>query len=686
MSRVVPTARLRNIGIMAHIDAGKTTTTERVLYYTGRVRRMGEVHEGSTTTDWMPEEQERGITITAASISCHWTSTRGGDAHQINVIDTPGHVDFTVEVERSVRVLDGAVVVLCAQRGVEPQTEAVWRQADRYGVPRVVFVNKLDRVGADLEEVLVQVRARLGARPVLLQVPIGVGEEFAGLVDLISQQALYYDDTSLGARWEVDGVPEEMVDEVELAREELLELLGELDECFLLAYLEERATEEEIRASLRRLTVSGEVVPVLCGSSLHNIGVQPLLDAVLDYLPSPEEARALEARLLGGESLSLGVEGPFVGLAFKVMGDAQEGPLTWLRVYAGELRVGDQVLNSGRGCRERVSGLVRMHANDREEIGVVRAGDIAAVQGLRWTRTGDTLCDERREVRLASIPFPEPVVEIRIEPQTEGDGERLTAALQALALEDPSFQVRQAEESGETLIAGMGELHLEIIASRLRREFRVEARVGRPQVAYREMLEGPGRGEGRFTRQVGGRGMYGHAILALEPLSPGSGLEYVVLVGEEEVPRAYAEAVGEGVREAARRGVRAGYPLVDLRVSLVGGSCVLVDASESAYRLAGAEALRAGALEGGVLVMEPLMVLEVIAPSENVGEVIGALTGRRGRVQELSQRGGFQVLRGEAPLGEMFGYATRLRSMTQGRGTYSMQFSRYSAVPKGPLM
>jgi len=678
MARQVSLGETRNIGIMAHIDAGKTTTTERILYYTGVSHRMGEVHDGAATMDYMEQEQERGITITSAATTCFWRE------HRINLIDTPGHVDFTVEVERSLRVLDGAIVLFCAVGGVEPQSETVWRQADKYHVPRVAFVNKMDRTGADFERVLDMMRARLGARPIALQYPVGSEERFSGVVDLVRLRALLWDGEGLGAEWREADVPEELRVRCTELRERLVEAACEQDDELLELYLAGRPLPaERIRAALRRGTVSLSFIPVLCGASFKNKGVQPLLDAVVDLLPSPLEVPPIEGVVpQSGERSRRGaaVEEPFAALAFKILTDPFVGQLTFFRVYSGRLAAGGTVLNPGRGRRERVGRLLQMHADKREEIKEVRAGDIAAAVGLRDCLTGDTLCDPAHPIVLESIEFPEPVIAIAIEPRSKVDEDKLGGALHKLQQEDPTFKVRIDEESGQTLISGMGELHLEIIVDRLKREFGVEANIGRPQVAYRETLRTPARGEGRFIRQSGGRGQYGHVWLEVEPAERGAGFAFENAVVGGTVPKEFVPAVRKGVEEALSKGVLGGYPLVDVRVRLVDGSYHEVDSSEMSFKIAGSLAVREAALRARPQLLEPLMSLEVVVPEEHLGEVIGDLNARRGRVEGFEERGACKAVRALVPLAQMFGYATALRSLSQGRATFSMQFSRYEGV------
>ncbi|MCS7235373.1 MAG: elongation factor G [Armatimonadetes bacterium] len=674
----VPLERIRNIGIVAHIDAGKTTTTERILFYTGRVHRLGEVDEGSATMDWMVQERERGITITSAATTCFWRD------HRINIIDTPGHVDFTIEVERSLRVLDGAVVILSAVEGVQPQSETVWRQADRYHVPRILYVNKMDRVGADFLRVVEMVRERLGAPAVPVQLPVGAEDSFEGVVDLVRMRSILYLD-DLGTRSSETAIPPEMVDLVNAYRERLLEAAAECDDTVMLRYLEGQPLPEgDLKRAIRRGTLSGKLVPVLAGSSFRNKGVQPLLDAVVDYLPSPLDigaVRGTNPRTGEVEERPVDEQAPFCALAFKIMTDPYVGKLTYFRVYSGTLRAGSYVFNATRGVRERVSRILLMHANHREDIREATAGNVVAAVGLRETTTGDTLCDESAPLVLEPIQFPEPVISVAVEPKTKADSDRLSAALAKLAEEDPSFRVRYDPETGQTLISGMGELHLEIITDRLVREFRVEAHVGRPQVAYKETLRQPARGEGRFIRQTGGRGQYGHAVVDVEPLPRGGGFEFVDRITGGVIPKEFIKPVEEGVREAMESGVLAGYPVVDVRVTLVDGSYHEVDSSELAFKIAGSLAFKDAAQKAKPVLLEPVMKVEVTTPEAYMGDVLADLNARRGRIQAMEQRQGLRVITALVPLAEMFGYATDLRSRTQGRAVYTMEFSHYEEVP-----
>lgn len=680
MPREYPLEKTRNIGIMAHIDAGKTTTTERILFYTGKVHKMGEVHDGAATMDWMVQEQERGITITSAATTCFWKG------HRINIIDTPGHVDFTVEVERSLRVLDGSVAIFCAVGGVEPQSETVWRQADRYGVPRIAFVNKMDRIGADFYRVVDMIRERLGARPVPIQLPIGVEDSFVGVVDLIANKAIIYVD-DLGTRSDVTEIPDDLKEKAAEYREKVIEAAAEMDEELMIKYLEgEELTEEEIKRGLRKGTLENKIVPVLCGSAFKNKGVQPLLDAVVDYLPSPLDIPAIKGINpdTGEEDYrKVSDDEPFSALAFKIMADPYVGKLTFFRVYSGHLSAGSYVYNSTKGKKERIGRILRMHANHREEVGEVWTGDIAAAVGLKETTTGDTLCDEKKPIVLESMTFPDPVINVAIEPKTKADQEKMSLALQRLAEEDPTFRMWTDPETGQTIIAGMGELHLEIIVDRLMREFKVEANVGRPQVAYKETIRKSVKSEGKFIRQTGGRGQYGHVWLELEPLPRGAGYEFVNKIVGGVVPKEYIPAVDAGVREAMENGVLAGYPVVDVKVTIFDGSYHEVDSSEMAFKIAASQAFKQGALKADPVLLEPIMKVEVVVPEEYMGDVIGDLNSRRGRIEGMEPRpGGVQAIRAYVPLAEMFGYATDLRSRTQGRGTYMMQFDHYEEVPK----
>jgi len=690
MARKVPLERTRNIGIMAHIDAGKTTTTERILFYTGRTHKLGEVHEGAATMDWMEQEQERGITITSAATTAFWKD------HRINIIDTPGHVDFTVEVERSLRVLDGAIAVFDAVAGVEPQSETVWRQADKYRVPRIAFINKMDRVGANFDASVQSMVDRLGARPVPVQLPLGAEADFQGVIDLITMRAIVWRD-ELGREWGEEDIPAEYLDRAQEARTQLIEAVAEYDDELMEDYLEERPIEpERLKADLRKATLDfhgGErppLTPVLCGAAFKNKGIQPLLDAVIDYLPSPLDIPPVSGVVPGSagddgeervEERPASDDAPFAALAFKVMSDPFVGKLTYFRVYSGTLQAGSKVLNATTGRTERIGRLLMMHANHREEQDEVYAGDIAAAVGLKQTSTGDTLCDPQHPIVLETMQFPEPVVHLSIEPKTKADQEKLSVGLSRLAEEDPTFRVRTDEETGQTVISGMGELHLEVIVDRLRREFNVDANVGRPQVAYRETIKGSAnRVEGKFIRQTGGAGQYGVVYIDIEP-APGEGFDFVNEVKGGAVPSEFIPAVEQGIEEAMASGVLAGYPVQDVRVRLVDGKSHEVDSSEMAFKIAGSLAFKDAAKRANPVLLEPIMSVEVVTPQEFVGDVIGDLSRRRGRVESQEQRGNAIAVRASVPLAEMFGYATDLRSMTQGRANYTMQFSRYEEVP-----
>jgi elongation factor G len=677
-----PLEKTRNIGIMAHIDAGKTTTTERILFYTGVTYKMGEVHDGAAVMDWMVQEQERGITITSAATTCFWRD------HRINIIDTPGHVDFTIEVERSLRVLDGAVAVFDAVAGVEPQSETVWRQADKYHVPRIAFINKMDRVGADFFMSVRSMVERLGAKPVPVQIPSGAEDKFQGPIDLVKMKAIVYDSEKLGASFREEEIPGELKTFALEWRDRMLEALADLDENIMEKYLGgEPIGEDEIRAALRKGTVSLAITPVLCGTAFRNKGVQQLLDAVVDYLPSPLEVRPVEGIEPGVNGGTPAVRKaadtePFSALAFKVAADPFVGQLTFIRVYSGVLEAGSYVYNSTKDVKERVGRLLKMHSNKREELKEVWAGDIAAVVGLKNTLTGDTLCDPKQPVILEAMEFPAPVISVAIEPKTKVDQEKLSQALQKLAQEDPSFSVSVNEETGQTLIAGMGELHLEIIVDRLLREFKVGANVGKPQVAYRETVRSSAKAEGKFIRQTGGRGQYGHVYVELSPLEPGGGFRFENKIVGGVVPREFIPAVQKGVQEALDSGIVAGYPVVDVKVSLYDGSYHEVDSSEMAFKIAGSMAFKEASKKAQPVLLEPVMSVEVVTPEDYMGDVIGDLNSRRGKIQTMDRRGSAQVIRALVPLSEMFGYATDLRSKTQGRATYTMQFSHYEEVPK----
>ena len=671
-------ARTRNIGIIAHIDAGKTTTTERILFYTGRVHRPGEVHEGAATMDWMVQERERGITITSAATTCSWKN------HTINIIDTPGHVDFTVEVERSLRVLDGGVVVFDAVAGVEPQSETVWRQADKYAVPRFCFVNKMDRTGASFERTLAMIVDRLKAKPAPIQLPIGAESDFKGVIDLIENKAILYHD-DLGQNTEVTDIPANLVEAAVEARHTLIELIAETDEEMMMRYLEdEEFTVDELRAGLRTATLKGLLVPVLCGSSLKNKGVQPMLDAIVYYLPSPQDVPPVEGinpKTDEEEIRTVEPGQPFSGLVFKIQADPHVGKLAYVRIYSGTLESGSYALNSTKGDRERIGRLLRMHANHREEVQSVGTGDIAAIIGLKGSFTGDTLCDPANPIVLESIVFPEPVISVSIEPKTRADQDKMGAALGRLAEEDPTFRVRSNEETGQTLIDGMGELHLEVIVDRLLREFRVDANVGRPQVAFKETITVPVRAEGKHVRQTGGAGQYGHAVVEFEPQERGVGYEFFDKIVGGSIPREFIAPVDQGIREAMVTGGQAGYPLVDIKATLVDGSYHDVDSKEIAYKIAGSLALKEAVRRGKSVILEPIMSVEVNTPEDFMGDVIGDLNSRRGQIQGMEMRAGAQVVKAFVPLAQMFGYATDLRSATQGRAVYSMEFDHYAPLP-----
>ena len=685
MARTTPIERYRNIGIMAHIDAGKTTTTERILFYTGVSHKIGEVHDGAAVMDWMEQEQERGITITSAATTCFWSGMdRQFPEHRINIIDTPGHVDFTIEVERSLRVLDGACAVFCAVGGVEPQSETVWRQANKYGVPRLAFVNKMDRQGADFLRVVGQLEDRLGANPIPLQLPIGAEENFKGVVDLIRMQAIYWDEETKGTKYEAKDIPGDMVEMCQEYREKLVEAAAEANDELMDKYLEgEELTIEEIKQGLRSRTLAGEIVPALCGSAFKNKGVQALLDAVIELLPSPVDIPPVKGVDEDGNEVERKAKDdePFAALAFKIATDPFVGALTFFRAYSGVVNSGDTVYNPLKRKRERIGRIVQMHANSREEIKEVRAGDIAAAIGLKDVATGDTLCDPKAIITLEKMEFPEPVISVAIEPKTKADQEKMGVALQKLAQEDPSFRVHTDEESGQTIISGMGELHLEIIVDRMKREFNVEANVGAPQVAYRETIRKLVEQEGKFVRQTGGRGQYGHVWLRLEPLDRGSGYEFENAIVGGVVPKDYIPAVDKGVQEAMESGVVAGYPVVDVKVTLFDGSYHDVDSSEMAFKIAGSMAFKEGAKKADPVLLEPIMKVEVVTPEEYMGDVVGDINRRRGMVQGMDDAPSGKIIRCEVPLAEMFGYATDLRSQTQGRATYTMQFEKYLEAP-----
>jgi elongation factor G len=676
--REFPIARTRNIGIMAHIDAGKTTTTERILYYTGKNYKIGEVHEGAATMDWMVQEQERGITITSAATTCKWRDC------WINIIDTPGHVDFTVEVERSLRVLDGAVAVFDAVAGVEPQTETVWRQANKYEVPRICFINKMDRIGADFERSVQMIRDRLDANPAVIQIPIGSEGGFQGLVDLVTMQALIWDE-GMGEKWREEEVPDDLAAEAAEARHQLVDVLSNYDDAITEKYLADEAiTADDLRRALRRATIASQIVPVLCGSAFKNKGVQPMLDAVVDYLPSPLDVAPTPGLTMKGEEIVRKQDDaePFAALAFKIMTDPYVGKLTYIRVYSGTLTKGSAALNSTKDRKERVGRILQMHANHREDKDAIFTGDIVAVVGMKQTTTGDTLCDPDHPVILEALEFPEPVIHVAVEPKTKADQDKLGKALYSLSEEDPTFRVRTDDETGQTVISGMGELHLEVLVDRMLREFSVDANVGKPQVAYRETIRKKvEKVECRYIRQTGGRGQYGHVVISLEPTGPGGGYEFIDKISGGVIPKEYIPAVDAGIQEALTNGVLAGYPMVDVRVTLTYGSYHDVDSSEMAFKIAGSMAVKDAARKASPVLLEPVMAVEVVTPEENMGDVIGDLSSRRGKVEGMEQRGSTQVVRALVPLGDMFGYATDLRSRTQGRATYTMQFSAYYEVP-----
>ncbi len=680
MARQFPLKRTRNIGIMAHIDAGKTTTTERILYYTGRVHKMGETHEGAAVMDWMEQEQERGITITSAATTCQWRD------HRINIIDTPGHVDFAVEVERSLRVLDGAIALFCSVGGVEPQSETVWRQADKYKVPRIAYVNKMDRMGADFYRVVKMMRDRLGANAIPVQLPIGTEDEFKGVIDLISMKSIIYED-DLGINFHEEEIAEDYQELAAEKREQLLEALAEEDDEFMMKYLEdEDISEEEIMEALRQATLDVNIIPVLCGSAFKNKGVQPLLDAIVDFLPSPLDVPPVEGIDPDTEEkVTVGAndDEPFAALAFKIMADPYVGKLAFFRVYSGKLEAGSYVYNTSSGKKERIGRILQMHANHREERDVVYAGDLAAAVGLKNTSTGDTICAEDRPVVLESMEFPEPVISVAIEPKSQADQDKLGEALQRLAEEDPTFQVKTDEETGQTIIKGMGELHLEVIVDRLLREFKVDANIGKPRVSYRETITKTVTDvEGKFIRQSGGRGQYGHVVLDIEPQKQGEGFEFEDEIVGGAIPKEYIPAVEKGIKEAMENGVKAGYPMVDIKVTLTDGSFHEVDSSEMAFKIAGSIGFKEGVQRARPVLLEPIMDVEVVTPEEYMGDVIGDLNGRRGKVEGMGSRASAKVIDAYVPLAEMFGYATDLRSKTQGRATYTMQFSHYAETPK----
>ena len=680
VSRSVPLERCRNIGIMAHIDAGKTTTTERILFYTGKTHRIGEVHEGTATMDWMEQEQERGITITSAATTCTWRDIR------INIIDTPGHVDFTAEVERSLRVLDGAVAVFDAVHGVQPQSEKVWRQADKYGVPRICFINKIDKMGADFEHAVDTLRKRLNAKPVAIQIPIGQEDKFKGVVDLIEMKSILWQDDTIGAEYITGEIPAELQKKAEAFHTALVETVAENDDEMLHKFLEgETISAAELRASLRKSTIALKVFPVVVGTAFKNKGVQPLLDAVVDYLPSPLDAGEVKGvNPDNGEVITRkpADSEPFSALAFKIMADPFVGQLTFIRVYSGQLKSGDSVLNSGRGRSERIGRLLKMHANKREDINEILAGDICAAVGLKNVSTGDTICEEKHPIALESITFAVPVISVAVEPKTKADQEKMGMALSKLAQEDPTFKVHTDPDSGQTIISGMGELHLEIIVDRMMREYKVEANVGKPQVAYRETIRRKSEAEGKYIRQTGGRGQYGHAKIRIEPNEPGKGYEFINEVVGGSVPKEYIKPIDQGIQEALEGGILAGYPMVDVKVELYDGSYHDVDSNEMAFKIAGSMAFKEAARKASPVLLEPVMAVEVVTPEDYAGVIMGDLSSRRGRIEGMEHRAGSQVIKAIVPLAEMFGYATHMRSSTQGRAEYSMHFARYEEVPR----
>ncbi len=679
MSRKTPISKVRNIGIAAHIDAGKTTTTERILFYTGISHKIGEVHDGAATMDWMEQEKERGITITSAATTCFWKD------HQVNIIDTPGHVDFTIEVERSMRVLDGAVAVFCAVGGVQPQSETVWRQANRYSVPRMIFVNKMDRTGADFYQVEEQVKSRLKANPVPIQIPIGAEENFKGVIDLVEMKAyVWEEEAAMGSRYEVEEIPADLKEKAEQYREQLIEAVAETSDELMEKYGEEEFSVEEIKAGIKAGCLNMTMVPMLCGTAFKNKGVQPLLDAVVEYMPAPTEVAAIKGTYEDGEETTVEStdDGEFAALAFKIMTDPFVGQLAFVRVYRGSLESGSYAYNSLKGKKERVGRLLKMHANKREEIKKLYAGEIGAVVGLKDTLTGETLTSEKDKVILEKMDFPDPVISVAVEPKTKADQEKMGVALQKLAQEDPSFRVETDEESGQTIISGMGELHLEIIVDRMLREFKVDAEVGQPQVAYRETIRKTVEQEYKYAKQSGGRGQYGHVYLRLEPMEPGAGYEFVNEIKGGVIPREYIPAVDKGCQEAMQGGVLAGYPMEDVKVTVYDGSYHDVDSSEMAFKLAASMGFKAGAKSAGACILEPMMKVEVETPEEYMGDVIGDLNRRRGQVNSMEERGGNKIVNAFCPLSEMFGYSTDLRSQTQGRASYSMEFDHYEEVPK----
>lgn len=676
-----PLDKIRNIGIMAHIDAGKTTATERILFYTGKTYKIGEVHEGAAVMDWMEQEQERGITITSAATTASWKG------YNINIIDTPGHVDFTVEVERSLRVLDGAVAVFCAKGGVEPQSETVWRQAEGYGVPRIAFVNKMDIMGADFYNVIDMIRERLGAHPVAVQLPIGVEDTFCGMVDLVEMNAVYYpEEDKTGASFDIKEIPAEMKEIADEYREKMIEALADLDEGIMEKYfVGEEITRKEIMDTLRRGTIAGKIVPVCCGSAYRNKGIQPLLDLVVELMPSPLDIPAIKGKKPGSEAeitRPADVDGPFAALAFKIMADPFVGKLAFFRVYSGKINSGSYLYNSTKGKRERIGRILKMHANHREEVEQISAGEIAAAVGFKDVTTGDTLCDEKDQVILESMVFPDPVIRVAIEPKTKAGQEKMSIALMKLSEEDPTFRAYTDQETGQTIIAGMGELHLEIIVDRMMREYKVEATVGKPQVAYRETITRKSAAEGRYVRQSGGKGQYGHCKIEIEPLEPGTGYQFENKVVGGAIPKEYIPSIDAGIQEAAKSGIVGGFEVVDFKVTLTDGSYHEVDSSEMAFKIAGSMAFKDGVAKCAPVLLEPVMKVEVVVPEEYLGDVMGNVNSRRGRIEGTESRGGGQVIRAVVPLSEMFGYATDLRSRTQGRGTFTMQFSHYEPVPK----
>ena len=683
MARQAPLSRFRNIGIMAHIDAGKTTTTERVLFYTGISYKIGEVHEGTATMDWMVQEQERGITITSAATTCFWK--RNGEEYRINIIDTPGHVDFTIEVERSLRVLDGAVAVFDAVAGVQPQSETVWRQADKYNVPRIALINKMDRPGADFDHAVDTIRTRLAANPVSIQMPIGAEDRFKGVIDLIDLKSIVWKDETKGAEYAVEGIPADLKEQVDAAREKMIEVIANADDEIATKYLEgAEIGAAEIRAALRRGCIAIKLVPVVCGSAFKNKGVQPLLDAVIDYLPSPMDIAAVQGVDMKGKEVERKADDkePFSALVFKIMADKHVGQLSFARIYSGALKAGSYVLNSTRGSKERVGRIMKMHANKREDVDEAYAGEIVAVAGLKQVTTGDTICAESHPVILEAMEFPAPVISLAIEPKTRPDQEKLGIALGRLAQEDPSFRVTTDRETNQTIISGMGELHLEIIVDRLKREYGVEANVGKPQVAYRETIRKPAKGEEKYVRQTGGRGQYGHVVLEIAPNAPGTGFEFVNEIVGGVIPREYIPAVEKGVVEAMEGGILAGYEMVDVKVRLVYGSFHEVDSSELAFKIAGSIAFKTAARAASPALLEPVMKVEVVTPEEYMGSVTGDINSRRGRIEGMLSRTGTQIITAMVPLAEMFGYETDLRSMTQGRASSTMHFHRYEEAPK----